>query len=262
MTISPSFSEFTYGFAFTHELVVRHNKRITAPPLLPSLKQEGRSGGFDVALKFSRARALFLQFKLPELVGHPRGGQWSHFGRPYYRFWIAAPKRRRQHGLLLRLEKRGRVYYAAPEFHTSVEFSQRFESSSVEYGSALFRPRDMGHIADGRDHCVAYTMGTAFGYFCSEPARMRNWGGGRLTQAIEGIAADSALPVVTPDTLDAFVAALLDDALSDLSEAEAQEQKPALIRDDPLERFGLVCRLYYGVEPFLVRVETNGQAEV
>jgi hypothetical protein len=84
------FSEFSYGYALTHELVNRFSTFVCAAPVFPSLVEEGRSGGgYDVQLDLrghSRGYLLFLQFKLSEFMVRSKASQWEDFGGPYFRF--------------------------------------------------------------------------------------------------------------------------------------------------------------------------------
>jgi len=62
---TPAFSEFTFGYALTDNLVNRVLSGVRGVPLFPSLNEEGQADvGYDVKIpRFSRP--LFLQFKLP-----------------------------------------------------------------------------------------------------------------------------------------------------------------------------------------------------
>ena len=68
------FTEFSYGFAVTHELVLQGSGNIFAAPEFPSLIREGQvGGGYDVKLNFGTF--LFLQFKLSEFMRGVQSGQ-------------------------------------------------------------------------------------------------------------------------------------------------------------------------------------------
>src|SRR5580704_15864116 len=58
------FSEFSYGYCLTEDLIVGQGTQLTAAPVFPSLIEEGQPGvGYDV--RFDRpGTPLFLQFKL------------------------------------------------------------------------------------------------------------------------------------------------------------------------------------------------------
>ncbi len=59
------FSEFSYGFAFTHEYV-NHTLGLKAAPELPSLVREAEKG-YDLKLNYS-GHPKFFQFKLAEYM--------------------------------------------------------------------------------------------------------------------------------------------------------------------------------------------------
>ena len=61
----PEFSEFSYGFAFTHEYINR-NSSLQAAPELPSLIREAEKG-YDLKLAY-QGHAKFFQFKLSEYL--------------------------------------------------------------------------------------------------------------------------------------------------------------------------------------------------
>jgi hypothetical protein len=61
------FSEFSYGFALTHELVNRFSVALAAAPVFPSLIKEGRSGGYGAALPLS-GWTVFLHFKVSQYM--------------------------------------------------------------------------------------------------------------------------------------------------------------------------------------------------
>jgi hypothetical protein len=167
--VHAQFSEFSYGFAVTHELVARSAGRIVAAPELPSLIKEGqKGGGYDVKISF-RGWPLFLQFKLAEYLSRSTAGQWADFCRPYYRFWLHAPRHFDQQQLLLDLESAGNlVFYAAPAFHQVAELDASFRSASVAGRSCYFRPSDIGVVLDDDAHCVTFHPTLAVAYLHSE----------------------------------------------------------------------------------------------
>ena len=61
MTMNPEFSEFSYGFAFTHEYI-NHTPGLEAAPELPSLVDEAEKG-YDLKLGY-KGYPRFFQFKL------------------------------------------------------------------------------------------------------------------------------------------------------------------------------------------------------
>jgi len=62
--MKPKISEFSYGYAFTENLVDWVGSLLAAAPVFPSLIEEGKAnGGYDLKLQFGSV-PLFLQFKL------------------------------------------------------------------------------------------------------------------------------------------------------------------------------------------------------
>jgi hypothetical protein len=85
------FSEFSYGYCLTEDLVVGQNMPLTAAPVFPSLIEEGQTGvGYDV--RFDRpGTPLFLQFKLVHQMvkANAKEAKQGHFQPPFYRMHLA-----------------------------------------------------------------------------------------------------------------------------------------------------------------------------
>jgi hypothetical protein len=169
------FTEFSYGFALTQELVQSGGPFGYWAPYFPSLIVEGKSGGgYDV--RIDRGKFLYLQFKLSEyMVGGPRGaGQEDIIDLPYYRFWITPRQRSLQHKMLVQLEEKGaEVYYAAPIFHTEESLNSAFNSRTVADSSAFFSPAEIDYLQDDGSHCMVFRSDVQLGYFCSTPTETR-----------------------------------------------------------------------------------------
>jgi hypothetical protein len=60
------YTEFSYGYAFTENLIRSSPTAPIGAPVFPNLVQEGTSG-FDIRINFPGV-PLFLQYKLPELM--------------------------------------------------------------------------------------------------------------------------------------------------------------------------------------------------
>ena len=124
------FNEFSYGFAFLHGFVASH-PGLQSAPLLPSLQQEGKIGGFDVALDYPGV-PVFVQFKLSEALIRSNVAYWRQHGGPYYRFDVTNLKTSQQHNLLKRLcLTETHVYYAAPLFFQIPEFNGAYLTDDV-----------------------------------------------------------------------------------------------------------------------------------
>ena len=177
--LPPDISEFSYGFALTHQLVKMISA--TASPIFPNLFQEGQAGGgYDVSVQ-SPTRVIYLQFKLSHLMKTKRAVEYGFVARakqndqsivelstPFRRFEIMEAKKSNQHELLMDLETKnpGRVFYAAPDFHSFEEIDEYFLQEAIAENSVFFRPSDIGPLPDGR-HTVCWDGSVA--YACSEP---------------------------------------------------------------------------------------------
>jgi hypothetical protein len=169
--MKPDFSEFSYGYAVTEELVTKHKAALVAAPLFPSLQNEGKpGGGFDVKIPLSGS-PVFLQFKLCECLERKNAKEYRNgtLGLPYYRMHLRPAKHSDQHKMLLALETSGEaVYYIAPEFHLPADLNAFYLSRSVVARSAAFSPNDIGSLPDDDEHYVAFERGAAVGFRCSE----------------------------------------------------------------------------------------------
>lgn len=173
--MKPDFSEFSYGYAVTEELVNRHHATIIAAPMFPSLYDEGKAGGgYDVQIPLS-GMPVFLQFKTSDCLegANAKEHRSGHLGIPYYRMHLRPTKHSDQHNLLLKLESFGdAVFYIAPEFHLFKELNSFYLGRTVVAHSAAFSPQAIGSL-DDKEHYVVFEKAAAFGYLCSaEPVRV------------------------------------------------------------------------------------------
>lgn len=154
------FSEFSYGFALTNELVVVSQPPIVSAPVFPSLiKEGGKGGGYDVALD-RPGKPLFLQFKLSQWIQR-RNATEARLGEmdpPLYRMHLRTRKKSQQHALLLDLEAAGlgEVFYCAPAFATVGELNQRYQDGLVEAESRFVTPSSLPPITDDDDHWLSF----------------------------------------------------------------------------------------------------------
>ncbi|MXO57945.1 hypothetical protein GRI89_00080 [Altererythrobacter salegens] len=167
------YSEFSFGYAFTENLIRRSAQAPTSAPQFPNLIEEGQLG-YDVRIELP-ALPLFFQFKLPEWmvrrsakeVALTRGALRPQFFRmPLMRRDLSD-----QHQLLLDLESRhpGSVFYASPRLRNSREFNAAYNSAEVHRRSALISPSAIGALPDDKPHVVSYRPRDTQGWFCSDP---------------------------------------------------------------------------------------------
>lgn len=169
--MKPDFSEFSYGYAVTEELVSVHKAAIVAAPLFPSLYKEGKAGGgYDVRIPIS-GTPVFLQFKLSDQLERTNAKEYRNrlLTVPYYRMHLRPNKHSDQHNLLLDLEAKGEsVFYIAPEFHLLTEMNFFYLNRTIVSHSAAFTPKAIGQLPDDEEHYVAFERGASVGYFCSD----------------------------------------------------------------------------------------------
>jgi hypothetical protein len=172
--MKPDFSEFSYGYAVTEELVSTHRASVITAPMFPSLYDEGKpGGGYDVKIPLS-GKPVFLQFKLSDQLERTNSKEHKNglLGLPYYRMHIRPAKHSDQHNLLLELEASGEtVFYIAPEFHLPSELNAFYLSRTVVSNSAAYSPQAIGPMPDENEHYVVFQRGAAIGYRCSDEAK-------------------------------------------------------------------------------------------
>ncbi len=171
--MTPTLSEFSYGFALTHELIGLADEALQVAPIFPSLIEEGKDGGgYDVNLNWP-GFPLFLQFKRSDCMVSGRAKELQegyNLNLPFYRLKITERSRSDQHDMLLELDDgKNQVFYAAPLFHEVKELNEAYLSTEVSIRSFYIRPRDIGKLDDDFHH-VAFDGVRS--YVFSEPREM------------------------------------------------------------------------------------------
>jgi hypothetical protein len=168
------FTEFSYGYAFTENLIRSLAAGPSSAPVFPNLIQEA-SLGYDVELQLP-ASPIFFQYKLPEWMIRRNTKVPKLKGSPLLKLpFFRMPLMRRdisdQHKLLVNLEAKhpGRVFYASPELSCNDDFNAAYLKAEVHLKSALFSPAAIGLLPDDKGHNVSYEAGKNLGWFCSEP---------------------------------------------------------------------------------------------
>lgn len=166
--MEPSFSEFSYGYAITSELVTGSFGPVVGAPVFPSLYAEGKKGGgYDVKIPYEGV-PLFLQFKLSHYLCRSNASEWDSYGKPYYRVYLRPLRHSDQHNLLIALEQYGNdVYYVAPEFHTVSELDDYYSDHVVSDHSSFFSPLEIGELPDDDYHYLTFVTSDAYYEFHS-----------------------------------------------------------------------------------------------
>lgn len=152
-------SEFSYGFALTHEFVQALGT-LSAAPIFPSLVDEGATGGgYDVHLD-KPGLPVYIQFKRSECLTLKTGREvkaGSGISTPYYRFAVTASADSEQHNMLLGWDVTpNEVFYAAPMFYTKAAFDEAYKVGEVRQRSFFVRPRVIGRFSDTKAHHVSF----------------------------------------------------------------------------------------------------------
>ena len=137
---------------------------------MPSLFDEGRGKGFDVAVGLW-GWTLFAQFKRGWKLTRSTALEWPIYNVPYHRFEIYPPARSTQHKDLLALEASAPIHwvaYVAPAFHTNAELNMLFIKRQILSNIRMTSPRAVGTLAD-QTHRVTYRTTADAPILHSEP---------------------------------------------------------------------------------------------
>ena len=253
--MTPDISEFSYGFALTHELIALAGVPLRAAPIFPSLIEEGKAGGgYDVNLDIP-GFPLFLQFKRSDCMVSRNAKeiqQGYNFDLPFYRLKITERWRSAQHDMLLDLDSgTNEVFYAAPRFHTIKDLNDAYLASAVSHRSFYIRPRDIGQL-DNDSHHVAFDE-TTFRLF-SEPREVEGIRGETFLAILQRrrIADDRPLRGGPLDDVLSHVERLLRDR--DLPTDIADGGRPG--KDEELRKLRRLADFslrYFGTQLFIVQ---------
>lgn len=153
---NPHFSEFSYGYAVTEDLVLSSGATITIAPVFPSLIEENQLG-FDAMLDRA-GKPLFLQFKLAHrMTGRAQEARKGLISAPFYRMHLRCSRESNQHANLLALEESGEeVFYVAPRFHLTEQLNEAYQLRQVWARSFQLAPSCIGDLDEGPHH-VSFT---------------------------------------------------------------------------------------------------------
>lgn len=172
------YTEFSFAYSFTENLIRSSSTGPSSAPVFPNLFQEGRLG-YDVHIGLP-AQPLFFQYKLPELMKKNSAKEVSQyslpgFKTPFFRMSLMRRDLSSQHELLVDLDAKipNSVYYASPEMPGVGTFNDAYNLAQVHRNSVLFSPGDIGLLPDDKGHVVSYKQGAGFGWYCSEPRKVK-----------------------------------------------------------------------------------------
>jgi hypothetical protein len=153
------YTEFSFGYAFTENLIRSANAAPKGAPMFPNLIQEAQLG-YDVKIDFP-GLPLFFQYKLPELMKRNTAFEISKklagLKVPFFRMALMPSGLSAQHKLLITLEKKypGSVFYASPALYDLDEFNKAYSKGSVHKSSVFFAPGNIGPLPDDKAHTIS-----------------------------------------------------------------------------------------------------------
>ena len=167
------YTEFSFGYAFTENLIRSASSRPRGAPFFPNLLQEAQLG-YDVRIDLPGC-PLYLQFKLPELMVRNSAMEISRnsldIALPFFRMYLMKRNLSKQHKRLIELEEKSTdaVYYATPIMENVSDFNTAYNSATVHRQSIFFSPEDIGPLPDDEQHVIAYSDGLGYAWMCSKP---------------------------------------------------------------------------------------------
>jgi hypothetical protein len=246
------FSEFSYGYCLTEDLIVGQGTPLTAAPVFPSLVEEGQPGvGYDV--RFDKpGTPLFLQFKLVHQMvrGNANEAQKGHFHPPFYRMHLRRRLISDQHQSLLLLEQVGNdVFYVAPGFHTTNQLNTADAGRQVWDRSFRIKPSSIGPLPDDKAHHVTFQEPIgAWRFYSEEPSKE---GRAPLTEEIATLLEKRIVDRGKRNLreqileLDADVLRIVSARNPARSESERIDVHKLEDRIDPLERVAYIVRQFF-----------------
>lgn len=170
------YTEFSYGYAFTENLIRSSPTGPATAPMFPNLVQEAKLG-YDVRVDLPGA-PLYFQFKLPTLLTRDTAREivdrLAGLSVNFFRMPLMRKDKSDQHKHLIDLERRrpNAVFYASPLMETVDDFNRAYAAAAVHAESAYFSPIDIGPLPDSAEHSVSYKRSSAIAWRCSEPRKV------------------------------------------------------------------------------------------
>lgn len=178
------YTEFSFGYAFTENLIRSSAGRPKGAPIFPNLVQEAQLG-YDVRIDFP-ACPIFFQYKLPELMVRDTATEIANHKLagikvPFFRMPLMRRDLSNQHRRLMELENRypNAVFYATPRIRNVDRFNTAYNGAKVHRKSVFFSPMDIGPLPDNKQHTIAYRSGLYHAWLYSDPRQIpaKDYGG-------------------------------------------------------------------------------------
>lgn len=178
-------TEFSFGFAFTRELL-NQLPNVDVAPYFPSLREEGAGRGYDVKIGFA-GLPIFIQFKISEALTRPQSKYWPDYLRPYYRFDVTSLRRSRQHNDLKDLsQNEPEVYYVAPRFWKPRDFDIYYSASEILANSICIPVTGLDYLTDTDHHQITYVTPDSYDWHSTDNDRVHgDFAGTHLVSSIQ-----------------------------------------------------------------------------
>ncbi len=168
------YTEFSYGYAFTENLISSQVSPPINAPYFPNLQQEATLG-YDIRIDLPTS-PIFFQFKIPERMVRTTAAEISKYALPgisipFFRMPLMESRFSSQHDHLLTLEASNpaRVYYCCSTAPDLRRFNADYLDKQVHNHSLIVPPSFIGPLPDHKKHNVVFTGISGPLYFCSEP---------------------------------------------------------------------------------------------
>lgn len=258
------FSEFTYGYCLTEDLVVGQGTPLTAAPVFPSLIEEGQPGvGYDVLLN-RPGTPLFLQFKLVEQMvrGTATEARRGDFQVPFYRMHLRPTAVSDQHNSLLSLEQGGNeVFYVAPSFHTADALNDAYSERQVWDRSFRIRPSSIGQLPDDKNHHITFRTATGtWRRYSDRPSKEQHAPStSDITTALRSRIAERGTRTFRQqlEEIDTSLLAIVDARNPNRSDRERLNVNLLEIQTDPIRRVAYIARQFFDCQLLFVSLKVG-----
>lgn len=241
-------SEFSFGFAFTRELL-NYLPNVDVAPYFPSLREEGAGRGFDVKVGFS-GLAIFIQFKISDALTRPKSKYWSNYLSPYYRFDVTSLRRSNQHNDLKNLSQHeSEVYYVAPRFWKPEHFDQYYSKSEILANSICIPVDRLPYLADKDQHQITFATLDSYAWHSTDNDRVNgDFSGTNLISNIQERFTQDNLRRIDQDFLSQLHSTLFSIVLGE-NQAPVRDIPPV---PETLDGVRYMLATYFGLEFLLL----------
>ena len=262
------FSEFSYGYCLTEDLIVGHGTPLTAAPVFPSLVEEGHTRvGYDV--RFERpSTPLFLQFKLMHTMvrGNANEAKRGDFQPPFYRMHLRSRLISDQHESLLSLEQAGNdVFYVAPGFHTTMALNTAYAQRLVWDQSFRIKPTLIGSLPNDKPHHVTFQQPDGpWLFYSDEPSREgRAPRTGEIATSLQRRIDERGKRNLREQLgdLDASLLAIVETRNTRRDERERIDIRELGDQVDPLRRVAYIARQFFDCQMLFVTIRGTADSE-